>query len=163
MSRLCLAATSLIRAAGPTRIALMILASADSIAPRSELSSQGCTTMVETVDTLFAAAIRRSYFEPGWVALALAAAVVLLIILLRISAPWPMTLSLWDRKGPYCPHLQARTGRRPASGALPLRRRFRRLQPESPRWPRRPCGVRPCCQAGALEWRPVQPPDRAAA
>src|ERR1700750_1071648 len=108
MSRLCLAATSLIRAAGPTRIALMILASADSIAPRRELSSQGCTTMVEAVDTLLAAAIRRSYFDPGWFAFALAAAVVLLIISLRIPAPGPMTLSPWDRKGPYCPHLQPR-------------------------------------------------------
>src|ERR1700751_40079 len=105
MSRLCLAATSLIRVAGPTRGALMILASADSIAPRSELSSQGCTTMVETVETLFAAAIRRSYFEPGWVGLAPAG--MLLIVSLRIPAPGPMTLSPWDREGPYCPHLRA--------------------------------------------------------
>src|ERR1700759_5668337 len=160
MSRLCLAATSLIRAAGPTRVALMIPASADSIAPRSELSSQGCTTMVETVDTLFAAAIRRSYFEPGWVAPA--AAVMLLIISLRIPAPGPMTLSPWDRKGPYCPDRRARTGRRPASGALPLRRRFRRSPPAPPRWPRTPGVVRPYCRAAALGWRPARPPDRAA-
>src|SRR5436190_10710364 len=64
MFRLCRAATSLILAAGPTRIALMIPASADSIAPRSELSSHGCTTMVDTVGTPFAAVIKRSYFDP---------------------------------------------------------------------------------------------------
>src|ERR1700760_4766824 len=109
MSRLCLAATSLILAAGPTRVALMIPALADSTAPRSELSSQGCTTMVETVDTLFAAAIRRSYFE--FSRAALAPAVMLLIVSLRIPAPGPMTLSPWDREEPYCPHLRARTGR----------------------------------------------------
>ena len=68
---------------GTTRIALMIPASADSIAPRSELSSQGCTTMVETVERSFAAAIRRSYFDPGCVALASAG--MTLIISLRIS------------------------------------------------------------------------------
>src|ERR1700748_225549 len=129
----------------------MILGSADSIAPRSGLSSQGCTTMVETVDTLLAAAIRRSYFEPGWFAFALAAAVVLLIILLRISAPVPMTLSRWDRKGPYCPHLQARTGRRPASAAWIPRRRFRRSPTARPEWPRTPYGVHPFRRAGALE------------
>src|SRR4029077_12633562 len=110
MLRLCMAATSLILPAGPTRVALMIPASADSIAPRSELSSQGCTTMVETVDTLFAAAIRRSYFEPGWAAFA--SALMLLIVSLRIPAPGPMTLSPWDREGRYCPLLRARIDRR---------------------------------------------------
>src|ERR1700751_2267622 len=149
MFRPCLAATSLILAAGPTRVALMIPASADSIAPRSELSSQGCTTMGETVDTFFAAAMRRSYFEPGWAALA--PAVMLLIVSLRIPAPGPMTLSPWDREGPYCPHLRARIGRRLASSAWRPRRRFRRLPTARPEWPRTPCGVRPYCQAGALE------------
>jgi hypothetical protein len=48
----------------------MIPASADSIAPRKELSSQGCTTTVATMGTLLAAAIRRSYFDPGCFALA---------------------------------------------------------------------------------------------
>src|SRR3954447_22659687 len=70
MFRPCLAATSLILAAGPTRIALMIPASADSTAPRNELSSQGCTTTVETVGTRLAPAIRRSYFDPCWAPLA---------------------------------------------------------------------------------------------
>src|SRR3954469_15092002 len=72
MFRPCLAATSLILAAGPTRIALMIPASADSIAPRNELSSQGCTITVVTVGTPLAMAIRRSYFDPGGFALAAA-------------------------------------------------------------------------------------------
>src|SRR5262249_51666381 len=40
--------------------------------PRSELSSQGYTTMVDTVDTPLAATIRRSYFDPVRGALALA-------------------------------------------------------------------------------------------
>src|SRR5215470_5603577 len=75
MFRLCFVATSLILTAGPTRVALMIFASADSIAPRNELSSQGCTTTVDTVGTPFAATIRRSYFDPG----ALAAAGMTLI------------------------------------------------------------------------------------
>src|SRR5215831_4130376 len=75
MFSLCFVATSLILAAGPTRVALMIFASADSIAPRNELSSQGCTTTVDTVGTPFAATIRRSYFDPG----ALAAAGMTLI------------------------------------------------------------------------------------
>ena len=35
-----------------------------STAPRSELSSQGCTTMVLAAGTLFARVINRSYFEP---------------------------------------------------------------------------------------------------
>src|ERR1700752_5361042 len=65
MFRACLVATSLILAAGPTRIALMIPASADSSAPRNELSSQGCTTIVVTEGTFLAAALRRSYFAPG--------------------------------------------------------------------------------------------------
>ena len=54
-------AVSLIFAAGPTRIGLMMPASAASTTPRSELSSQGCTTMVDAAGTAFAAAIRRSY------------------------------------------------------------------------------------------------------
>ena len=43
----------------------MIPASAASTAPRSELSSQGCTTRVGTAGTFCAAAIRRSYFDPS--------------------------------------------------------------------------------------------------
>ena len=52
---------SLIFASGPTRIGRMMPAFALSTAPRSEVSSQGCTTMVGTGGTAFAAAIRRSY------------------------------------------------------------------------------------------------------
>src|SRR6476659_3324494 len=89
MFRPCLAATSLILAAGPTRIALMIPASADSTAPRNELSSQGCTTMVVTVGTPLAVAIRRSYLDPG--CFALASAGLVLIFLLRKVAAGPMT------------------------------------------------------------------------
>ncbi len=55
----------------------MIPASADSIAPRNELSSQGCTTMVVTVGTPLAVAIRRSYFDPGCFALASAGLVLI--------------------------------------------------------------------------------------
>src|SRR3954471_22937450 len=101
MFRPCLAATSLILAAGPKRIALIITASADSIAPRNELSSQGCTITVVTVGTPLAMAIRRSYFDPG--GFALAAAGLTFIFQLRIPASGAMTLSPSDRKGPYSP------------------------------------------------------------
>src|SRR5215204_4194800 len=84
MFRPCLAATSLILAAGPTRIALMIPASADATAPRNELSSQGCTTTVDTVGTPFAVAIKWSYFDPGCGPLALAG--MALMALLRMTA-----------------------------------------------------------------------------
>src|ERR1700760_4004370 len=81
MSRPCLVATSLILAACPTRIALMIPASADSIAPRNELSSHGCATTIVTPGTALAAAIRRSYFDPG--CFAGASAGLVLIVSLR--------------------------------------------------------------------------------
>src|ERR1051325_3016083 len=87
MFRPCLAATSLILAAGPTRIALMIPDSADSIAPRNELSSQGCATTVDTIGTPFAAAIRRSYFDPGGFASAGMALIV------RSETLWDQLLS----------------------------------------------------------------------
>src|SRR5262249_40861613 len=116
MFRPCLAATSLILAAGPTRTGLMMPASADSGAPRNELSSQGCTTMVVTVETPLAAAISRSYFDPG--CFAFASAGMALMASLRIPAPGPMMLALWDRKGPYCRDRRARTVRQPASAAL---------------------------------------------
>src|SRR5204862_5746901 len=115
MFKLCLAAVSLILAAGPTRIALMIPASADSIAPRNELSSQGCTTMVDTVGTPFSATMRRPYFDPCGVPLA--AAGMTLIGALRITAPGSMTPLPSDRKGRYS--LPAQRVRRPASGDLP--------------------------------------------
>ena len=41
----------------------MIPISAASIAPRNEVSSQGCTTIVVAGFTSFARAMRRSYFE----------------------------------------------------------------------------------------------------
>src|SRR5258705_12075578 len=83
MFRLCLAAVSLIFAAGPTRVGLIMPASAASTAPRSELSSQGCTTMVDTAGTAFAAAIRRSYLLFG--RFSLASAGMTFISSLRIS------------------------------------------------------------------------------
>ena len=43
----------------------MIPASAASIAPRNEVSSQGCTTIVVAGGTFFALAIRRSYLDCG--------------------------------------------------------------------------------------------------
>src|ERR1041385_6141983 len=149
MFRPCLTATSLILAAGPTRIALMIPASADSIAPRKELSSQGWTTTVVTVGTPLGAVIRRSYFDPG--CFALASAGMTLIVSLRIPAAEPMTLSPLDRKEPHGPDRRARTARRPASDAsIP-----RRISPHSPTappgQPRTPCGVGPRCQAAVLE------------
>ena len=60
----CSLATALIFAAGPTRIGMIRPASAASSAPRSEVSSQGCTTMVDRRRaSACAAAIRRSYFD----------------------------------------------------------------------------------------------------
>src|SRR6476660_9711747 len=88
MFRLYLAAVYLTLAAGPTRIGLMMPASAASTAPRSELSSQGCTTRVGTAGTFCAAAIRRSYF--GRVGVPLASAVMTLMASLRILSR-PMT------------------------------------------------------------------------
>src|SRR3977135_1757643 len=101
MFKPCLAATSLILAAGPTRIALMIPASAESTAPRNQLSPQGCTTTVDTVGTPFAAAIRRSYFDPGCGPLALAG--MALMVLLRMTAKGPVLVSTPDRRKPQSP------------------------------------------------------------
>ena len=61
----CSRATAAIFAAGPTRIGSMMPASAASTAPRSEVSSQGCTTMVAAGGTSLARAISRSYFACG--------------------------------------------------------------------------------------------------
>src|SRR6478752_5922338 len=65
MSILCLSAAALILSNGPTSVGLMMPASAASATPRSELSSQGCTTMVAAAGIAFAAAMRRSYLAPG--------------------------------------------------------------------------------------------------
>ena len=43
----------------------MMPASAASMAPRSEVSSQGCTTTVVAGGTCLARAMSRSYFEAG--------------------------------------------------------------------------------------------------
>ncbi len=67
MSRPCSRATAAIFAAGPTRIGTMMPASAASTAPRSEVSSHGCTTIVGAGGTSFARAISRSYFARGGV------------------------------------------------------------------------------------------------
>ncbi len=56
-------ATAAIFAAGPTRIGTMMPACAASTAPRSEVSSQGCTTTVVAGGTCFARAISRSYLR----------------------------------------------------------------------------------------------------
>src|ERR1043165_2943436 len=63
MSRRALRATAAILPAGPTRIGVMMPASAASIGPRSDVSSQGCTTIVLTGGTCLARAMRRSYFD----------------------------------------------------------------------------------------------------
>jgi hypothetical protein len=49
----------------PTSVGTMIPASAASVAPRNDVSSQGCTTMVFAARTIFAFAISRSYFDPA--------------------------------------------------------------------------------------------------
>ena len=55
-------ATAPILPLGPTRIGTIRPASAASSAPRNEVSSQGCTTIVLAGGTCLARAIRRSYF-----------------------------------------------------------------------------------------------------
>ena len=65
ISSWCRAATSLILAAGPTSVAWMIPASADLIAPRSELSSQGYTTTVDTVGDALGDCDQTVIFRPG--------------------------------------------------------------------------------------------------
>ena len=59
----CSRATFLTLAAGPTRTGMISPASAASIAPRSDVSSHGCTTIVFAAGTFFASAINRSYFD----------------------------------------------------------------------------------------------------
>ena len=61
----CAAATAAILARGPTRIGTMIPSSAASIAPRSDVSSHGWTTMVVAGGTCLARAINRSYLACG--------------------------------------------------------------------------------------------------
>src|SRR6516164_5805941 len=61
MSRPNLAAVSLILSLGPTSTGRMMPALALSTAPRSDVSSHGCTTMVGAGGTVLAAAISRSY------------------------------------------------------------------------------------------------------
>src|SRR6516162_3314025 len=63
--RPCSRATAEIFAAGPTRIGTLTPASAASIGPRSEVSSQGCTTIVRAAETFFARASSRSYLVGG--------------------------------------------------------------------------------------------------
>ena len=63
--RPCSRATAEIFAAGPTRIGTMMPASAASIGPRSEVSSQGYTTTVIAAGTSFARARSRSYLVSG--------------------------------------------------------------------------------------------------
>ena len=59
------AAAAEIFAAGPTKIGMIMPASAASTAPRNELSSQGWATTVVAGGTCFALAMSRSYFERG--------------------------------------------------------------------------------------------------
>ena len=63
ISRLCSRATLLILAAGPTRVALMRSMAAASTAPRSDVSSQGCTTIAFAAAARLASAMSRSYFD----------------------------------------------------------------------------------------------------
>src|SRR3954454_19155246 len=56
-------ATTEIFSFGPTKIGMMMPASAASTGPRSDVSSQGCATTVLTGGTCLALAISRSYFE----------------------------------------------------------------------------------------------------
>ena len=59
----CSAATARIFASGPTSTGSISRSAAASIAPRSEVSSQGWATIVTAGEPSRAAAIRRSYFE----------------------------------------------------------------------------------------------------
>src|SRR6476660_9743806 len=132
MFRLYLAAVYLTLAAGPTRIGLMMPASAASTAPRSELSSQGWTTRVGTADTFCAAAIRRSYFDRVGVPLApvdmtLMASLGILWASLGILSVGPLTPRVSDRKGPYCPDHRVQIIRLSGSVVFPPRRISARL------------------------------------
>src|ERR1700742_720166 len=82
ISRRCWVAIFLIFVSGPTRTGRMMPASALSTAPRSDVSSHGCTTMVGTGGTAFAAAIKRSYLVGGRASLPSAG--MTFIVLLRI-------------------------------------------------------------------------------
>src|SRR5215475_2237485 len=108
MSSPFLVATSLIFLSGPTSIGRMMPALALSTAPRNEVSSQGCTTIVGVGGTALAAAIKRSYFVGAPVCLASADMISLPIVPTGVKRPWP-----WDQKGqPLIPSLD-----------LPLHRR----------------------------------------
>ena len=63
---LCLNAAALIFPNGPTSVGLMMPASAASATPRSELSSQGCTTMVAAAGIAFAACDETIVFRAGF-------------------------------------------------------------------------------------------------
>src|SRR5262245_39471628 len=65
MSNLCASATAVILVRGPTKIGTISPADAAWVTPRSEVSSQGCTTTVFAAEIPFALAIRRSYFDTG--------------------------------------------------------------------------------------------------
>ncbi len=64
-SRPCASATPRIFAAGPTRMGTTSPAAAASSAPRSEVSSQGCATIITAEGTACAAATSRSCFDRG--------------------------------------------------------------------------------------------------
>jgi hypothetical protein len=72
----------------------MMPACALSIAPRSDVSSQGCTTTVGTGGTALAAAIKRSYLLGDCVCVASADMMSLRIFPTGVTTPLP-----WDRKG----------------------------------------------------------------
>ena len=74
-------------AEGPTRTGLMMPSCAASTAPRSEDSSQGCTTIVVAGLVSFALAISRSYLEPGAGAPAPIGTIVSITSCSRMSPP----------------------------------------------------------------------------
>src|SRR5262245_20508148 len=95
----CSRATAEILAAGPTRIGTMMPASAASIGPRSEPSSQGWATTVVAGGTCLALAISRSYFECGGLATGPTAAIVPISLSFSVS----MTTSPYPSCAPVVP------------------------------------------------------------
>ena len=125
ISRPCSAATSLIFALGPDQDRLDHAGARRlSTAPRSEVSSQGCTTIVGAGGTALAAAIRRSYLAADGSRLRERR---LTSMSLPILADWPYDAFALGSKGATfdaltCSPLRRRTARRPASAGCAPRR-----------------------------------------
>src|SRR5215469_6111227 len=114
MSRPNWRATFVIFATGPTRMGLMMPASAASTAPRSEVSSHGWTTTVVAGGTSLAVTIRRSYFARGGSLLGSIGARVAISVVLVGTMSLSPARNFRSLRG-FCPQLVLRSAKRDCS------------------------------------------------